>query len=270
MKRERNVVHGLIACVIALAMVASAAAQTMVQGTAKVVRMKGEARYGTGDASGWRLLKVGTVLKPGTIVQTDKQKGSYVDLVLGDGEAPVPRPAVFNPNAPPAGLAYQPKAEQNTIRLFENTALGIDKLVSMQTGADVVSETQLDLRSGHVLGNVKKMSAASKYEIKLPNGVAGIRGTIYDIYAEGIVKVLVGSVVYAYVGGDGAVKTQVVSSAQQFDATTGVLSPISESAMSEIRAIVREMQIVMPGVIETYSPDKTIRPGSPHGGSSSE
>ena len=28
------------------------------------------------------------------------------------------------------------------------------------------------------------MSAASKYEVKIPNGVAGVRGTLYDIQAR--------------------------------------------------------------------------------------
>ena len=78
------------------------------------------------------------------------------------------------------------------VRIWENTLLGIDKLTETQTGADVVTETQLDLKAGHIFGTVKKMSAASKYEVKIPNGVAGIRGTVYDISAEGVVKVSVG------------------------------------------------------------------------------
>ena len=57
---------------------------------------------------------------------------------------------------------------------MENSALGIDKLTSMDTGSDSVTETQLDLKAGHIMGSVKKLSAASKYEVKIPNGVAGI------------------------------------------------------------------------------------------------
>ena len=123
-------------------------------------------------------------------------------------------------------MAYQPKSEQNTVRITANSVLGIDKLSTMQTGSDVVTDTQLDLKAGRILGNVKKMSAASKYEIKLPNGVAGIRGTFFDISAEGLVRVVTGSVVVAYVGPDGTVVTQVVSGGQQFDSRTGQLSPI--------------------------------------------
>jgi hypothetical protein len=86
------------------------------------------------------------------------------------------------------------EAQQNVVRLRPNTVLGIDKLFVEQTGADAVSDTQLDLRAGRIFCNVKKLSAASKYEIKLPNGVAGIRGTLTDIGVDSI-RVYLGSVV---------------------------------------------------------------------------
>ena len=79
--------------------------------------------------------------------------------------------------SPVRGSPTSLAAEQNIVRMWENTLLGVDKLTFTQTGADVVTETQLDLKAGHIFGMVKKMSAASKYEVKIPNGVAGIRGT---------------------------------------------------------------------------------------------
>ncbi len=104
--------------------------------------------------------------------------------------------------------------------------LAIDKLTKTVTGADVVTETQLDLRAGRIFGTVRKVSAASKYEIKIPNGVAGIRGTVYMISAEGIVDVLEGVVTIAYVKDDGTVVTQDVSAGYEYDARTGQVSPI--------------------------------------------
>jgi len=185
-------------------MVSTLAAQTAEQGVATVVRLKGAARYATGSKAG-QLLKVGDTIQPGSVIQTADK--SRVDLVLGEAAS-----AASQRGTPGAGegLSYQPTVEQNVIRLWENTLLGIDKLTMTQTGADQVSDTQLDLKAGHIFGMVKKMSAASKYEVKIPNGVAGIRGTVYDISAEGVVKVLSGSVVLAYVGPDGTVVTQVI------------------------------------------------------------
>ena len=125
-------------------------------------------------------------------------------------------------------LSSAPTAGQNIVRMWENTLLSIDKLTGMENGADVVTDTQLDLKAGHIFGIENKMSAASKYEVKIPNGVAGIRGTVYDISAEGVVKVWAGSVVLAYVGPEGTVATQVIMGSQQFDARTGVLTHLSD------------------------------------------
>jgi hypothetical protein len=147
------------------------------------------------------------------------------------------------------------------VRIWDNTLLGIDKLTETETGADVVTETQLDLKAGHIFGMVKKMSAASKYEVKMPNGVAGIRGTVYDISAEGVVKVLQGSVVLAYVGSDGKAQTQVVMGEQMFDARTGVLSALPNPDKNGMTSVLKAG--LLPAVT-TVSVDKTFNYISPH------
>jgi len=86
MKKIRSLVPGLVVVALALAFVSTAAAQT--QGAAKVVRIKGSARYSTGN-NVWVPVKLGSVLKPGTVIQTGLERGAFVDLVLGDGEAPI-------------------------------------------------------------------------------------------------------------------------------------------------------------------------------------
>ena len=223
------------------------------QGTAKVVRKKGIARFTMGN-NVWLPLEVGAVLKPGTLIQTSDKPGSYVDLVLGEGEtAPIARPT-----RPSDSRSYTPNADQNIVRLFENTMLQIDKLSSMETGADTVSETQLDLQRGKIFGNVKKMSAASRYEVKLPNGVAGIRGTIYTLTAAGVVQVLVGSVVIAYIGADGNPVTQPVMGGQQFDARTGQITPIKDFNQAEMVKLAKESRIGPNVPPTTLTVDQTI------------
>ncbi len=271
MKQTRSLFNTLIAGAIAFAMISTLAAQTVKEGEATVVRIKGPARYTTGN-NVWQPLKVGVVLKPGTIVQTSTQKGSFVDLVIGaatGGGAPQPaayQPAVVSSLA--SSMAYQPSAEQNVVRIWENSALGIDKLTTQQTGAEEVTDTQLDLKTGHISGSVKKMSAASKYEVKLPNGVAGIRGTLFDIFAEGIIKVRVGSVVLAWVDPKTSnVVTQVVSGGQSYDARNGQLTPLSPADMTsldELQSVMRVVGAVPPTVITT---DRTIENVSPVGAS---
>jgi hypothetical protein len=96
-----------------------------------------------------------------------------------------------------------------------DTVLAIDKLNISDTGAGTVSDTELDLRSGKVFGNVKKLSAMSTYEIKTPTGVAGIRGTSFSLGGDGSVIVFSGSVVVSYTVGT-TTYTQEVAPGYEF------------------------------------------------------
>ena len=137
--------------------------------SAKVVRLKGTARYRTGSMA-WQGLKVGDFVKPGSIIETAGK--SRIDLVLGSEV-----------------VSYHSNAEQILVRVWENSRLSIDKLIVQEAGAGLVTEARLDLQAGHIFGKARKMSAAYIYEVKLPNAVASIRGAIYDIDAEGVVNV---------------------------------------------------------------------------------
>ena len=243
MKETRSLINNLLVCGVVFAMVSTLAAQPVSQGTAKVVRVKGDARYKMGG-NDWQPLKVGDVVKPGTIIQT-AAKG-YVDFAMGAGSAAMPVPMASPApgyQRPTTGSSYQPSSEQNMVRVWENTLLSIDKLTITQTGADEVSETQLDLKAGHVFALVKKMSAASKYEIKIPTGVAGIRGSGVDVAAEGVIKVQSGSAVMAYSGPNGTVLTQVVMAGQMFDARTGTLTQLPDTDKTEFDNLVSALPV---------------------------
>jgi hypothetical protein len=153
-----------------LALGLTTALQAQTPGKAEVRSIKGSATYSTAGGAP-APLKVGTVLLSGSTVRTGP--GSYVDLFLGNS----------------AGF----------IRVTENTTLALDKLAFTDTGADTVVEVQLNLPDGTILGNVNKLSAASKYEVKVPNGVAGIRGTRFRISSSGYLVLLDGSLIMVYV-----------------------------------------------------------------------
>src|SRR5438874_181451 len=120
MKQTRSLIIGLIAGAVALAMISTATAETA--GKAKVIRIKGSARYTTGN-NVWQPLKAGDLIKAGTVIQTSREKGDFVDIVLGDGNSPV---ASTGPNVIATPISYQPKSEQNFVRIWENSLLGID------------------------------------------------------------------------------------------------------------------------------------------------
>lgn len=268
MKYTRSFLNGLVACGLAFAMVSTLAAQTKECG-ATVLRIKGTARYSLGNNI-WQPLAAGQVLHPGTALQTSRDAGSYVDLALGDGAPSLTSVSPIATSAPSKGgtLAYKPSTQQNTVRVMENTVLGIDKLSMMETGADVVSDTQLDLKSGRIIGNVKKMSAASRYEIKLPNGVAGIRGTVYDITADGTIRVASGSVVISFVDSKGNVQTRSIMGGQEYNVNTDQVTALGVGVAGQIEAAA---SAVGGGVVSTSSSvsiDRTVLYVSPTVGTS--
>jgi FecR protein len=258
----------IVTGVIALAVI-SPAAQGAMEGAARVVRLKGAARVSTGNYV-WQAINVGDVLRPGSIVQTSADPGSYIDLVLGDGKVPLPQPKLYRPsiaNSLDSATTFQPTSEQNTVRLWSDGALGFDKLTVLQTGADRVTETQLDLKRGRITGNVKKLSAASKYEIKLPNGVAGVRGTVFDIQAVGIVKVYIGSMVVAWVDPRTQnVTTQTVTGGQVYDAALNQVALLSTDAMAELGEASASVLVALPfPASTTLASDRTVIGMSPVG-----
>lgn len=154
-----------------------------VQNKAVVRAVRGTANFSTDRGANWKKLNVGSQLNQNSVIRT--APGSTVDLFLGD-------------NGP-------------VVRITEDTTLGIDKLTLDNTGAERIIETQLDLRNGRILGNVKRLAAASKYEVKTPQGVAGIRGTKYDISANGNVSVTEGRVTVVYIVGGQATTANVIA-----------------------------------------------------------
>ena len=204
--KQRGLFSMVMACVVALvgAFVVSSA-QAGEAGKAAVRSIRGSAQYAA-EGGLWLPLKVGQVLKPGSTVRTAND--SQVDLFM-DQNGPI-------------------------VRLVENTTLGIDKLNFEATGIDTIIETQLDLKSGRILGIVTKMAADSKYEIKTPNGVAGVRGTEYDVSATSVVRVVSGSLVVVYVKSDGTVVTQVVNAGEMFVPAEGAVKPMPREEISQV------------------------------------
>jgi hypothetical protein len=227
MKRTASIAGKTLAfgiALVAFAVVPSLSAAVADQGAAKVIRIEGAARFSDGN-NVWKPLHVGDVLRPGVLIQTASH--SQVDMILSDKGGAVRAPA----GTAKVTSASPRAAQEDVVRMTENTLLAIDKLLVTRTGADVVKETELDLRSGKIFGSVKKLTGASKYEVKIPNGVAGIRGTIYSISASGVLSVWEGQVILAVVRPDGTIDTKVVNEGEQFDPATNQVTPVPAGAM---------------------------------------
>jgi len=127
----------------------------------------------------------------------------------------------------------------------------------------MVTDTQLDLRAGKIMGTVKKMSAASKYEVKYPNGVAGIRGTIYVIDANGVVTVLSGTVLVSWVKPDGSAGTQQVMAGYSFDPKTGQMTKLTTAEINEIETAAIRLGTGVLTTPSSFAIDQTVYYVSP-------
>jgi hypothetical protein len=202
------VVLSLLCAVFLLAAGCATTRQVQTGPSAKVVRLQGAARYITGRKAP-HLVKLGDIITPGVMIQTAAR--SELDLALFRGR----------------GLP-QPGVAEDLVNMRQNTVLGIDTLRSIYTSTGVEEDTLLDLKAGDIYGVVRPLRGASRYEVQLPNGIVGTRGAVYDINAEGVIKVWSGSLVLSYVRPNHAVATQVIAASQQFDTRTGNLSALSE------------------------------------------
>ena len=263
MKQMRQLATWLAAFTVAIAMASNATAQSSKERVGTVTRIKGAARVSAGNNI-WRPLKIGDVLRAGTIIQT--AGSSYVDIVFGDAGAAVASTKVTPARAgagPGAGAGGGKVAvRQDVIRMAADTVLAIDRLSSMQTGAEPVTETQLDLRSGKIFGDVKKKSATSRFEVKIPNGVAGIRGTTFSVSSDGVVSVLYGGpVIIAWTPKDHPADqpppTKSVPEGFRFDTKTGTMTEIPAAELAELRELA-ELGKIPVYTIPEYAIDRTI------------
>ena len=224
----------LIAAFCAAVTVSASAEQNTKQGYATAVRVQGNVTYSLGAGQSEHPLVAGRFLPPGSIVFT--HENGVADLVLGKAiDLPqakwAPERISLSHDSPVRGyVTYKPSADQNAIRLTPNSTLAVDKLTIVDTGADTVSDTELDLKKGKIYASVRKLSGASQYIVKLPTGVAGVRGTLFSISVDGAVACFEstgGGVILALTLANGNTQTFVVGPGQLLDPATGQPAVIS-------------------------------------------
>jgi len=137
------------------------------EGHALVQTVSGEAKM-TVDGKKWIPLQVGALLKTGTTVKTSAE--GRTDLFLG--------------------------LNGSMLRLVGGTELTFSRLNIEESPIEPIAQTEMILKSGRAIGNVRKLPMGSSYVIKTPKGVAKVKGTVYDINAEGELVVVTGKVKY--------------------------------------------------------------------------
>jgi hypothetical protein len=67
------------------------------------------------------------------------------------------------------------------VKLTESTTVTLATMTATGPGLSADTSTDLKLDGGALLGSVRKLSANSDYRVTVPNGVAGIRGTDFQV-----------------------------------------------------------------------------------------
>jgi hypothetical protein len=230
----------LVASGIALGAVLAVCTAQAASGRAVVQSVRGTASYAE-QGGEWKPLKTGQALAPGATLKTGID--GQVDLYLGEN----------GPN----------------VHLFDSTTLGLDRLNIERTGTEAVTETQLNLTAGTIRGEVRKLSAASKYEVKTPNAVVGVRGTKYQISANGVVHILEGSVVVVYINpSTQQMSTHTVNAGQTF---VPPVNPGAPAATPTVRPTRPDEIVPLPAPVTTApslvvvpQPEPFVSPIHPH------
>ena len=168
----RNPILAFGSLLLAAVWLLSATAQAASPGAAQVKKVVGAVTYT--DAKGGGPLKEGDILFQGASITTGA--GSYVDLFLG--------------------------VNGDSLRVEADSTLSLNKLdYTTISGLETVVNTELEVKKGATVANVvNKLSKASKYEIKTPAGVAGIRGTALRVTTSQVVC-LIGKVEFRAING---------------------------------------------------------------------
>lgn len=166
----RNPLSFAVGLLLAACWLFTAQTHAATPGAAVVKKVVGTATYT--DAKGGGPLKEADILLQGATITTGA--GSYVDLDMG--------------------------VNGNALRVEADSSLTLTKLDFTRAG-EVIVNTELEVKKGSAVANVvNKLSKASKYEIKTPAGVAGIRGTALRATTSRVVCII-GTVQFRTVNG---------------------------------------------------------------------
>ena len=152
-------------------------------GVVTVVRIQGTAQYSIDGGTTWIPALAGKSLQAGSLIRSGDR--SIIDILVGQNQADVNVRVLKTDVSRNPAPNILPQREVNMIRLRPNTTFGIDKLTVPDSDPTSVSGAEFNLKKGSIFASVRKVSPSSEYFIKIPNGVAAVRGTQFELSSDG-------------------------------------------------------------------------------------
>src|ERR1700677_1687902 len=248
-------IQTLIACFTALAFVGTAPINAAdsgdIQGKAHVRTVHGNVDFSVDGGTTWNHLPVNAELDPGVKIRTAPD--SYCDLNIN--------------------------GSTSVVRVKEDTMMAVPTMTRLGETRDADTTTMLDLQTGTILGNVTRLGGNSRYEITTPHGVAGIRGTDFEVRvslgADGKIIVTFTSVtgevlVSAVIDGNTIVK--LLHDGESWSPGFGDVAPTPIRELEQMQNILNEL-IINPLIVLLPPPTPILHPfptgGTPGGQQSS-
>ena len=149
-----------IFCIGALiVLTASAGLSEEAKRTAAIIQVNGEVMVKNAEPEPWVPAKVGDILTEGSFIKTGGNAKAVVN-VDGDGKT--------------ATIEVSEKSVASFATLVKDTASGMKR-------------TLLDLSVGQVLIKAEKLDTPdSKFEVKTPTSVVGVRGTKFSVKVDAL------------------------------------------------------------------------------------
>ncbi len=146
------------------------------------------------------------------------------------------------------------------LRISENSSVTVEELKLIKDGGNTDAITTLNLKQGGLVGDVKKLSAASKYNVKHAQGVAGIRGTAFAII-PGLGVICNSGTVVATFTVNGVASAPITLGPNQV-----ALPPTTPGGPPTIVTVTPEMAAALNRIAELFKHIKSGGPNGPRGG----
>ena len=148
-----------VVCIVALVLTMAVMGYAMEKRTAAIVSIDGSAQVKPAGQASFSAASVGMVLNEGDTIKTASK--SWV-LLNVDG-----------------------KGQTATVEVKENSQMLLAELLVDPKGGS--SKTLLDLAMGEVLIKAQKVHGEeSKFEVKTPTSIVGVRGTTFNVKVEAV------------------------------------------------------------------------------------